>query len=454
MFDYNDDDDTIIAQTTPAGNGAVALIRLSGSRAVEVTDEFFKGKRKLADAPTHSISYGFFCDKQGLEIDDVLVSLFITPTSYTGEDSVELSCHGSQFIVQRIIAVFIGAGIRMAEPGEFTKRAFLNGRLDLTQAEAVGDLINASTESSRRGARNQLDGMLSSRVNSMREKLTEMSALLELELDFAEEDISFASYQELIKKVESFIVEIDVLLESYRFGKIAKDGVEVVFAGRSNVGKSSLLNYFLKEERAIVTHIPGTTRDVIKEDMTIDGFLFRLSDTAGIRDSDDLVEQIGIKRSHEAIENADLVICVGDIEQGIDDSLQELLKIKSRERIITVVNKIDVAKESDLPESDVAISALTGEGVGELIMLMKDKAIGSWDYTERSAVVTNLRHKNMLENTKKFLLEAINGLKRNDSNEFIALEFREALESMGEIVGAITSEDLLNKIFSDFCIGK
>ena len=210
----------------------------------------------------------------------------------------------------------------------------------------------------------------------------------------------------------------------------------------------------MKEERAIVTHIPGTTRDVIKEDMTIDGFLFRLSDTAGIRESDDLVEQIGIKRSHEAIENADLVICVGDVEQGVDDSLLELLKIKSRERIITVVNKIDTAKDSNLPESDVAISALTGEGVEELIMLMKDKAIGSWDYTERSAVVTNLRHKNMLENTKRFLLEAISGLKRDDSNEFIALEFREALESMGEIVGAITSEDLLNKIFSDFCIGK
>jgi len=294
-------EDTIIALATPPGVGAISVIRLSGPHSIKAADSVFTGKIRLIDAHTHTIHYGNILDDAEI-VDDVLVSVFKAPNSYTGEDCIEISSHGSPLISQKIISVILNSSdVRPAEPGEFTKRAFLNGKMDLTQAEAVADLINSRTSISLRGFRNQLDGLLSSKVSFLRKGLIDISSFIELELDFAEEDIEFVQRTHLIEKIDKILSEIENLLSSYSFGKIVRDGINIAIVGEPNVGKSSLLNYLLKESRAIVSEIPGTTRDTIREEVSIDGFLFRLYDTAGLRASDDIIEKEGIERSHEAV---------------------------------------------------------------------------------------------------------------------------------------------------------
>lgn len=448
-------EDTIVALATPAGVGAISIIRVSGSKAFAVADRFFFGKIKIENAATHTLHYGYLKNQDEEKIDDVLISVFRAPNSYTGEDSIEINTHGNPLIVQKIIELLVSVDeVRLAEPGEFTKRAFLNNRLDLTEAEAVADVINSRTEASFRGARNQLDGFLSARVNDLRSQLLNLSSFIELELDFAEEDIEFVNLDELSKRVDSIIIEIDTLLESYEFGRVIRDGVNVAIVGRPNVGKSSLLNYILKESRAIVSEIPGTTRDVIREEVSIDGILFRLFDTAGIRISEDTIEREGILRSQETVRNSDVIIFLEDVKQGESRELQkDLLDLSSPDKIIKVLNKIDLDSTSEI-SADVKISAKTGEGIDRLFIKLKEKAIGSSSYTEKTAIVTNLRHHNCLKKSRENLINARGSILKKMSGEFISLDLRNAEMTLAEIIGEVTTEDILNNIFMKFCIGK
>lgn len=448
-------EDTIVALATPAGVGAISVIRVSGPQSFLAIDNIFNGKTKIDDAASHTLHYGDIKNQNDEHIDDVLVSVFRAPNSYTGEDSVEISTHGNPLITQKVIELLIAnSDVRLAEPGEFTKRAFLNNRLDLAEAEAVADVISSRTEASLRGARNQLDGMLSQKVKELRAQLLNSSSFVELELDFAEEDIEFVNQNELLKRIDSIIIEIDTLLESYDFGRVIRDGVNVAIVGRPNVGKSSLLNYILKESRAIVSEIPGTTRDVIREEVSIEGILFRLFDTAGIRISEDTIEKEGILRSQETVRTADVVIFLEDVEQSESRDLYlDLLNFTSPNKIIRGLNKIDLFKESPKP-TDVKISAKTGEGIENLFIKLKEKAIGSESYTEKTAIVTNLRHHNCLKKSRENLINARESILKKMSGEFISVDLRNAEMNLAEIIGEMTSEDILNNIFMKFCIGK
>ncbi len=444
-------EDTICAIATPPGVGAISVIRVSGKESIEICDKIFTGKHKLVNVKSHTIHYGKIVDRSET-VDDVLVSVFKEPNSYTGENSVEISTHGSILVQKKIIELLLESGCRLADPGEFTRRAFVNGRLDLSQAEAVVDLINSRSEASLRGARNQLDGILSQKVDSLREDLVNISSLLELELDFAEEDLEFVSKNEIAEKIENTISEIDSLLKTYSFGRVVRDGVNVALVGKPNVGKSSLLNYILKESRAIVSPIPGTTRDVLREEAIIDGILFKFYDTAGIRLTDDEIEKEGVLRSRETVKNADLIILISDATQGFDEELfTELKNITSGDRIILIMNKIDL---SETEEKMMQISAKTGQGIDDLLNTLKEKALGSENYSEKSAIVSNVRHYDALKKAKENLEHAIESLNMNMTGEFLSVDLRNAESALGEIIGKVTTDDILNNIFAKFCIGK
>lgn len=447
-------EDTIAAIATPIGIGAINIIRVSGSGAFEAVDKIFAGKSKIANSPTHTIHYGNIVNKKGETIDDVLVSVFRNPHSYTGEDLVEISTHGNPLIGNEILELLLEDEIKLAEPGEFTKRAYLNNRIDLAQAEAVIDVISSRTEASLRGARNQLNGLLSQKVTELRESLINASSFVELELDFAEEDLEFIRKDELLRKIKSIIEEIDKLLLTHSFGKVIRDGVNVAIVGKPNVGKSSLLNYILKESRAIVSHIPGTTRDVIREDVTIDSILFRLYDTAGIRISDNEIEKEGVLRSREAVKNSDIVLFMNDVEQDYAYDLEkEIRALVKEERIIKVLNKID-KNDPKNGDFDVKISAKMGHGIDTLFSIMKTKAMRNTSYSEKSAIVSNLRHFQCMQKANEYLRNAIVSIYNNLSGEFISVDLRNAENSLGEIIGVVTTDDILNNIFSKFCIGK
>ncbi len=447
-------EDTIVALATPPGTGAISVIRVSGPDAISSVNKIFKGKKKLTNAASHTIHYGNIVNSHNKHIDDVLVSVFREPNSYTGEDAVEISTHGNPLIGQKIIDLLISDNIRIAEPGEFTKRAFLNNRLDLTQAEAVVDVIEARTDASLRGSRNQLDGLLSKKVNELREMLVNASSFVELELDFAEEDLEFIDKSELIGKIDNIVVEIDKLLSTYSFGRVMRDGVNVAIVGQPNVGKSSLLNYILKESRAIVSKIPGTTRDVIREEVSIEGILFKLFDTAGIRMSEDEIEKEGVLRSREAVCKSDIIMLIGDVEQSFSEDLYgELKELNKSENIIKVLNKIDLGNQTNI-DSDIEVSAKSGEGIENLFKELKQKSIGSNSYSEKSAIVSNLRHYNCLKKAKENLVIAKESAEKNMGGEFIAVDLRNAENSLSEIIGIVTTDDILNNVFSKFCIGK
>ena len=450
----NFEDDIIVALATPAGVGAISVIRISGPESISTVDKIFEGKHKLSNSSTHTIHYGKIFDENKELIDDVLISIFKRPNSYTGEESAEINTHGSSLITQKIIQTLLKQNIRLAEPGEFTKRAFLNGRIDLAQAEAVADLINSRTEASFRGARNQLDGLLSKHVEDLRNKLVTASSLIELELDFAEEGLEFVSKKEVIKLIDEIIFKIDQLLKTFKFGKVLRDGVNVAIVGKPNVGKSSLLNYILKESRAIVSHIPGTTRDVIIEEVSIDGILFRLFDTAGIRSSNDEIEKEGISRSQVVVKEADIVIFLNDVTENFSvDLYNELLELTSKDRILIVLNKVDLNSGKSY-SGDMKISAINGAGISDLFSLMKEKAIGLNDYTEKSAIISTARHYDALLKAYEQLINAKKSAENKMSGEFISTDLRSAEESLGEIIGIVSSDDILNNIFAKFCIGK
>lgn len=464
--------DTIAALATPVGEGAISIIRVSGENTIEKVNSIFEGKINLNNATTHTLHYGNIVSKNREVIDDVLISVFKNPNSYTGEDSIEISSHSSTIVVKKIIEQLVGVNVRLAEPGEFTKRAFLNGKMDLTQAEAVADIINSRTEASLRGARNQLDGMLSQKIDFLRKELIDTTSLIELELDFAEEDLEFVAKEKVIEGIQKIILEIEKLLSTYSFGRVVRDGVNVAIVGKPNVGKSSLLNYILKESRSIVSEIPGTTRDVIREEVSIDGILFKLFDTAGIRLAENAIEKEGIKRSREAVKNSDIVILIDEVVNGIpNELLNELTELIDERRIITVLNKLDLVSERkddasilqqdqqiaplrNMDSADVNISVIKGTGIDELLELLKEKSLGSKSFTEKSAVINNVRHYDALSKAVNDLREAINSLNNQLSGEFISVNLRAAEDSLGEIIGVVTTDDILNNIFDNFCIGK
>lgn len=462
--------DTIAAIATPIGEGGISVIRISGANAIKIADRGFKGKTLLEAAGSHTAHHGRFTNKTNDVLDDVVALVFKGPNSYTGEDTVELSCHGGMFVTKKILETIIEYGTRTALPGEFTKRAFLNGKLDLAQAEAIADLIHARSEVAHRSSLQQLSGSLSERIKAVRDQLVDTIGLLELELDFAEDGFEFLDKSRVAKQIENAISQIDELLSSYSVGKIYRDGVRVVLAGAPNVGKSSLLNALLKENRAIVTDIPGTTRDTIEETITIDGLMFNLTDTAGLRETTDPVEREGVRRTDERIANCDLLLLMFDLSRQLtnDEHMQaeELIeRVKQGGAApVLVLNKMDIKnqtngffqKETKLSVLPVAkISAKTTEGLSELKRLIVQTALhGKKAVSESGITITNARHYSSLLKASESLKLSLGSLTNKQSGEFIAVDLRAALDSLGEIIGVVTTDDILNRVFSTFCIGK
>jgi tRNA modification GTPase len=463
-------EDTIVAIITPIGVGGISVLRLSGKQALTIADKAFRGKNALADVPSHTAHFGKIVSREGELIDEVVATVFKEPHSYTGENVVEVSCHGSLFVAQRILRLFIELGARHAEAGEFTKRAFLNGKIDLSQAEAIADLIQSRSALSHKASLTQLQGRLSSKVAELRDKLINLCGLEELELDFVEEGLEFLDKEKMSDEVKKVIQTITQLIDSYEFGKICRDGVKVVLTGKTNVGKSSLLNALLNEERAIVTEISGTTRDVIEENIIINGLLFKLIDTAGLRETNDIVEIEGIRRTRKEVENADIALFLVDASKNLDTEdrlsfteVHNLRRTGSR-NLLLVENKMDLINgETELNSiivdefgvPSVKISAKTGQGLDELRSKLYDLALRGSSYSvESSLIVTNSRHRDALAKARESLEMVLNGLKEGRSNEFLAIDIRNAVNSLGEIIGVVTTEDILNAIFSKFCIGK
>ena len=447
-------EDTICATITAYGVGAISIIRVSGPKALEIGDKIFLGRHKISNSQTHRIYYGRLVNN----IDDVLVSVFRKPHSYTGEDSIEISHHGNFLITRKILQILIDNGVRLAEPGEFTKRAFLNGKIDLLQAEAVSEIIRSRSDIAVQSARKQLDGILSDKIKEIKDYLVEVIGLLELELDFAEDDIEFVEKQLLTEKIENIISLISQLLSTFKTGRMIYEGINVLIIGKPNVGKSSLLNKILNSDRAIVSDIPGTTRDIIKEEIFIDGTLFRFFDTAGLRKSTDVIEEEGVKRALQLIEKADIIIHLVEPD-FFEETLNHFDIDTSNKQVFKVVNKIDTIDEEfkdklSLKEDLILISAKTGEGIDKLFELFRNYIHQYNLYSEDVVVISNIRHFNALKNAKEFLENAIISLKQNQSNEFVTLDLRKAANSLKELTGEITSEEILNSIFSRFCIGK
>jgi tRNA modification GTPase len=453
-------DDTIVALATPPGIGAIGLIRLSGNQSINIVNSLFPSKN-LSTQPSHTLHVGFL--KNGEQsLDEVVVSLYRCPRSYTGEDVVEISCHGSPFIHQQVIEACIEKGARLAKPGEFTQRAFLAGKLDLTQAEAVADLIASNTFASHRAALNNIRGGFSQILKILRDKLITFSALIELELDFSQEDVEFADRSQLTNLVKNALLQTNGLLQSFKLGNVIKNGVSVAIIGKPNAGKSTLLNALLNEERAIVSEIPGTTRDTIEEVVNMDGILFRLIDTAGIRShTADSIESAGIARSKIKMQQADLVIYLFDVaELSVEDLRAIVSELKSQQTSYLLVgNKVDAFDEHIVKvkfaviERVIFISVKNNYGLDVLKQLMVDTVLQG-NIAAENSIVTNARHYHALKEVHYSLTDVQQGLNNSISGDLLALDIRRCLQYLGEITGEITNEDQLDYIFSKFCIGK
>jgi len=455
--------ETVVAVSTPIGESGIAVIRMTGSQAVDVADRIFEGKKRLVDLKSHQAHHGQIMES-GEPIDDVVVTIFKKPKSYTGEDLVEISCHGGIYICRKILDLAVKNGAIPAEPGEFTRRAFFNGKIDLAQAEAVADLIHAKTETARRVAMYQYKGNLSNMIKSIKEKLMQAISKLELELDFIEEDIGLVSKEELLNLIQSIREEVQKFIRTYDRGRIFREGLRTVIVGKPNVGKSSVLNALLERDRAIVTAIPGTTRDTVEDVMDLDGLLVKLIDTAGIHETQDPIEIEGLKRTENAVDTADLILLILDGSQEMQQEDQQLIhrfNCGNGKHLVLVVNKSDLQQKIDFVEIEevakkgncLKISALKGYNIDRLTEIIKNS------YHERmpchdEILLTNARHRNALVLAEKKLTQAQKSILQNMSQEFIALDIRGAMEALEEILGRATPEDILNKIFSEFCIGK
>ena len=465
-------DDTIIALATSSGVGAIAVIRLSGEKAIEIINNHFKskfGNKDLTTVKSHTIHLGNIIDENRV-IDEVLISVFKNPNSYTGENVVEINCHGSVYIQQEILQLFIKKGVRNANAGEFTLRAFLNGKMDLSQAEAVADLISSNSAASHQVAMQQMRGGFSNEIQNLRTQLLNFASLIELELDFAEEDVEFAdrtAFHNLVTQISSVLKR---LIDSFALGNVLKNGIPVAIVGEPNVGKSTLLNALLNEEKAIVSHIEGTTRDAIEDEISIDGVAYRFIDTAGIRTTEDFVENIGIKKTFEKIDQAQLVIYLFDLEKlnnkktSLEKIVVEIEKIKDKyptKQLLIIANKVDLVEEE--LKTKVADSFNTKK----LIFLSAKEKIGISDLTNtlthlankgalsnNETIVSNSRHFEALNNAYTSIKEVQKGIDAQVSTDLFAIDIRQALFHLGEITGEVTTEDLLGNIFANFCIGK
>jgi tRNA modification GTPase len=458
--------DTICAIATAAGNGAIAIIRLSGDQAISIGDEIFEGNTApLAEANGNTIHFGHI--KAGNKIlDEVLISVFKAPRSYTGEDILEISCHGSPYVQQSILQLLIHNGARLARPGEFTQRAFLNGKLDLAQAEAVADLVKSSSEASHRIAMDQMRGGFSGEIFKLRQQLLQFISLIELELDFSEEDVEFADRKLLHSLLGEIIVKLTYLIQSFQAGNVIKDGIPVVIAGLPNAGKSTLLNVFLNEERAIVSELPGTTRDVIEDEVHIEGFLFRFIDTAGLRHTEDKIEMIGIRKAYEKLKQARIVLLICDVNEEVEEIASQInaLGNEIRQKVMIVLNKADLndyksaAKKSEILSKQFGlISIPISAKEGYQIEKLKSALVSSVKIelnSEANVIVSNIRHYEALSRSLEASQRALKGLTSRLPTDLIAQDIREILHYLGEITGEITNDEILGNIFANFCIGK
>ncbi len=462
------DTDTIVAPATVPGSGAISIVRISGPRALEAVSAVVSFSRPLNDAPGYSIRYGTALQDDGSILDEVLVSVFRAPHSYTGEDAAEISCHASRYVVETLLQRLCDAGARAAEPGEFTRRAFVNGKMDLAQAEAVADVIQSDNAAAHRVAMNQLRGGYSSRLKELRDKLLEVTALMELELDFSEEDVEFADRSHLVSLVEETLAHIRTLTDSFRLGNAIKTGIPVAIVGATNTGKSTLLNALLGEDRAIVSDIAGTTRDTVEETFNINGTVFRLIDTAGIRETEETIERIGIDRSLLKLTQADIVLGVIDATASLSEQQQRAQEIASRIRfdeqtLLLLLNKMDLVSEPSRAETmlvldreipTIPLSAKTGQGLETL----KNSLMTVWEKqlkgAEQALLVTNIRHYNALHKAADALELVKAGIASGTPTDLVSQDMRDSLYHLGSILGTITDDEILGRIFERFCIGK
>jgi tRNA modification GTPase len=452
------DNRTIFAPITLVGESGITVIRLSGKESFNILSKFFSRTHVSFDGVTaedlkaNSTTHGYIIDNNEV-IDEVVAEIYKSPHSFTGEDVVEISTHGGTYIYRKVATLLLKHGASHAEPGEFSKRAYLNGKIDLAQAEAIADLIKAKSDSANKLALKQLTGEYSTKIKELRNELINYCSLLELELDFSEEDLEIVSRETLLNRLSNIISNISRLTQSYESGKLIKNGVNLAIVGRPNVGKSSIFNYFLNENRAIVTNIPGTTRDYLQEPLVMDGIQFNLIDTAGIRKTTDIVEQEGVRRSMMKIEEADIVIEVEDLSVNLPDAT-ELIEKVNKDKVIKVYNKCDIGISKNV-NGAIRISAVTGENMSELHKAITRKAkniIGTDNQSE--IIITNQRHRDCLLKSCEYLVNAENQIKQGGGNELISFEIRAAMDAVTEILGKTANVDILNNIFSKFCIGK
>jgi len=455
------DNRTIAAISTPPGVGGIAVIRISGTDAIAIADKVFCGKESLCNAPSHTIHYGFIKNSDGEKLDEVLVSLMRAPRTFTREDIIEISTHGGARASHAVLSELIKSGAYHAEPGEFTKRAFLNGRIDLAQAEAVIDIINAENELSRKNALSQLEGSLSEEIHQIRERLLYLAAQMQVTIDYPDEDLEDITPEDILSISEECAKKVQSLLATADNGKILKDGIRTAIVGKPNAGKSSLLNRLAGTDRAIVTEIAGTTRDVIEENVNLNGIPLILIDTAGIRQTDDIVEKIGVERSLQSIDEADLVIVVLDAKSGIDNEDKEVLSSTQNSKRIILINKTDISspdfkdKLEEYPnEGIIEISAKTAQGIDTLADKIRQMYELDKITAASGAIITNMRHTSALRDALSSLNNAVNSLKAGMPQDIASIDLNMAMSALGEITGETVSDDIVSKIFHNFCVGK
>ena len=458
-------EDDIAAISTPIGSGGIGIVRISGDNAVLIADKIFRAadNKKISDKKSHTITFGHIINPvTGEVIDEVLVSLMLAPRTYTRENIVEINCHGGLLVTNKVLELVLNNGARLSEPGEFTKRAFLNGRIDLSQGEAVMDIINSKTELSRKAALSQLEGNIKLKVRGFREKIIDMTAGIEAAIDYPEHDIEEETYASLRIGINDVKNDIDGLLRTADLGKIIREGVEAVILGKPNVGKSSLMNLLLKEERAIVTNIPGTTRDTVEEYMNLCGIPVKIVDTAGIRDTEDVVEKIGVSRSREYAEKADIIFMMLDAAEGLSNEDMEILEFVKDKKSIILVNKIDMDNKVDMEvlknyvnsENIISISVKENTGIENLDSRFKDIFLGGEIEAKDNVLISNVRHKDLLLKAKDALERGIISIDNQMPEDFISIDLQDALSYLGEITGDSVDDEIIDRIFTKFCLGK
>lgn len=458
------DFDTITSISTPMGEGAIGIVRLSGPEAVEIGDKLYKGKKKLKDVPSHTINYGHIIDPETHEVvEEVMISVLRAPKTFTREDIIEINCHGGILTINRILELTMTHGARMAEPGEYTKRAFLNGRIDLSQAEAVMDFIRSKTDRASKVAMNQIEGRLSDLIKQQRQSILEILAQVEVNIDYPEyDDVEDATTEFLLAQSKKIKNEIDQLLETGTQGKIMREGLSTVIVGKPNVGKSSMLNNLIQDNKAIVTEVAGTTRDVLEEYVNVRGVPLRLVDTAGIRDTEDIVEKIGVERSRKALSEADLILFVLNNNEPLTEEDRTLYEVIKNEDAIVIVNKTDLERRLDIEEVKTMIgdtpliqtSMLKQEGIDELELQIRDLFFGGEVQNQDMTYVSNSRHISLLKQARQTIQDAIDAAEAGIPMDMVQIDLTRTWELLGEIIGESASDELINQLFSQFCLGK